>query len=223
MTPAKTARKALARLVRVTDNAMFLITLRYYTVLLKPGEWVELAQPRRAGSRRLNSAWITHLWIVRRLLQIASRPGSNPKKGRTCEYRLPANYIDTLYFATGLNLSEPVTRSRFEELPYDFRLPDRDAATRSFSAQHPFVLNRARRYLYEHYRARLPRGMDPPPLLLTNDVASPDGQETLFESLAALKALCGHGKNQAWKPPNACELLHRQALGFLSKVASGEE
>jgi hypothetical protein len=227
--------KALRRLERVTDNGMFLVAVRYYTALLKPGEWLELPPPRRAGIRKVNSSWSNYLWVVRRLLYIASRPGSITEKGkRTCEYRLMANYMDTLYFATGLKLSEPFTRSRFEKLPYDFRLPDNDPATRSFSAQHPHVLERAKAHLWNYYADLLrSQGIDPPLLVPARDLSAPEREETVSEAIQSLKLSCPQGTTRSSeklsgspfgqrRPPTGRELVHSRALGFLSRVAAGE-
>jgi hypothetical protein len=85
--PAERAQRALARLESVTDNEMFLMSIRYYTAVLAPGAWVEPRSPRRCRFKKAQLCLESHLWVARRTLNIAARKG---KKG--CLFKLPSNY-----------------------------------------------------------------------------------------------------------------------------------
>ncbi len=145
--PERRARRKFELAQKINDNAKLLGGLVHYLSYLVAGEWVALKQPRRAGSRKLNSDYLRHLTAARRVLQLRARKRFSPDGPSHCEYRLNPSYESQLYAATGLDLGDPWTRTAFDSLPCGFKLSDLSG----FSDEHPDLLERAKAFLAKDY------------------------------------------------------------------------
>jgi hypothetical protein len=215
---AEKARKALARLERVTDNGMLLMAIRYYAKNLTPGAWTLLDPSRRAGSRKVNAKWPAHLWAARRILNIAAR-----KEKQGCSYKLPANYTCYLWPATGLDLDNALVRRELEKVPYDFRL--NDPKTNAFSRQHPHVLERAKKHLLQHYgRSTLRRQVTAEALegaTITQESQQMPIHATGLLPLTAQQAFAPKPPRPILvRPPTVERVLRDRVQGFLSRIIS---